>query len=235
MIELDQFPPEFFEALGEPKPGHQFGLLEDYRFHLVYQHLASGSVLDVGAYFGDFLKLARQDQRQISGTEINMARVNLANSILGEDVVILDSRNGSLNTLQDNSVDNVVCMEVIEHQPDHKYAVSELCRVARSKVIITVPFRERIKTVICLHCHKYTPHAGHLHSYDFGSFAELVPHNWQVVKEVPFASLLTRKLKSILPRHQISIMILKFLDFAFSISKGWLMVVLEPVKHNKEQ
>lgn len=225
---IDYFPDEFYESLGEPKPGHPCGLLEAYRFQLVLEQLVPGNVLDVGAYYGDFLKLAHDAGHEIKGVEINMARVKLANSILGNDVVVLDSRNGSLASFGDNDFDNVVCMEVIEHQPDDRLALAELCRVARSRVIITVPFQENIQKVICLHCHQYTPYSGHLHRYDYGAFQQLAPDDWRVTVEMPFANTISRRLGGRLSTSKTTISLLWMIDKIFSTKKSWIMVVLEP-------
>ena len=92
----DRLSDEFFETLGKPKLGSPFDLLDAYRFHLCYRQLGMGSLLDVGAYLGDFLKLAKSDNREYHGTEINQVRVDLVNSILESDRVKLDFRNGDL-------------------------------------------------------------------------------------------------------------------------------------------
>ena len=225
---IDYFPDEFYETLGEAKPGTPFGLLDQYRFDLVYRHLVSGSVLDVGAYYADFLKLARRNGRQVFGAEINMDRVDLANSRLGEKAVVLDSRNGRLDLFEDDSVDNVVCMEVIEHQPDDRFAISELCRVARSKVIVSVPFEEQIRKMICLHCFQHTPYSGHLHSYELGTFSKLVPSEWWVTMERPFAGRVARGLSLFLPKNTVSVRAIGLIDSLFPRRARWLLVTLEP-------
>jgi len=230
-FKIDSFPDERFEVMGKPSPGQPFGLIDYYRFHLVCRQLVPGSVLDVGAYFGDFLQIAREDGHEISGTEVNSARVEVANSELAENAVVLDFRNGCFKSFRDAATDNVVCMEVVEHVPDDGLAVSELCRVARNKVFITVPFRERIQSVLCVHCNKLTPYSGHLHTYDYGSFSQLVPSGWKVTKELPFAKRITRILASNLPNCKASISVLGFVDSLLPIkSARWLMVVIEPSK-----
>lgn len=220
-------PDKYFDALGEPKPSQAFGLLDDFRFSLVYRHLSPGSVLDVGAYFGDFLRLARDDGREIFGTEVNDVRLNLANKIVGKDVVVMDFRNGRLRKFSDNSVNNVVAMEVIEHVPDDRLAVSELCRVGRIRVMITVPLREQIQTVLCIHCNKYTPHSGHLHSYDLGTIAGLASENWRVTKQLPIAKPLTRLVASRLPKSKLALPMLRLVDLISPGLGKWLLVVID--------
>lgn len=176
---------EHFEKLGAPKADRAPGPLDIYRFRSAFAYLTPGSVLDVGAYFGHFIRMARADGRVVAGTEVNEVRRAFVNGMLGEELVQLDFRNGQLARFDTDSFDNVVSMEVLEHIPDHEYALHELCRVARHRVIITVPFDERIKTFPCVHCGNFTPQSGHLHSYRLGTFAELAPAGWHVAHERP--------------------------------------------------
>jgi len=218
---------EFFEALGEPKLEHPFSLIDAYRFNLCYQHLLPGSVLDVGAYMGDFLKLAQKDGREAYGSEINQARISLVNSILGSQLVKLGFRNGNLDDFDSDSVDNVVCMETVEHIIDDKYAISELCRVAGKRVIVTVPYRERVEQILCTHCNEFTPNHGHQHSYDKGSFAAMLPPGWQVLVEYSFANRITRMIRKILPESRAMIPIMSMVDRITPGSGRWLMIVLD--------
>ncbi len=195
---IEELPEKYFNALGRPKPGAPFNALDLYRFELAHGFLAPGSVLDVGSYFGDFLKIVRKndESRKIYGTDVNEERVNLANKILEAEVVRLDFRNGALSTFDENSIDNVVCMEVIEHVPDHERALRELCRVARKRVVITVPRNEKIVRHLCIHCGEYTPSSGHLHSYKIDSFDEMAPEDWIIFRRGSFGNKISRKIAS---------------------------------------
>jgi SAM-dependent methyltransferase len=216
-------------ALG-PKPLNGPTTLDFYRYKLIYKQLCPGSVLDIGAYYTDFLQIARKNGRQIFGTEVNQGRREFSNSILGENLVVVDFQNGRLRTFQDSSIDNVVCMEVIEHIVDDKVAVSELCRVARKKVVITVPFREKIRFSLCVNCNKFTPHSGHLHSYDLDSFSKLVPDGWQVTRVRPICNRMVRFLMSILPNNAFIMSVVKWFDFIRLDTGKWMKVILEPIK-----
>jgi len=220
-------PAEFFEALGAPRPEVAFDVFDAYRFKLCFNQLGPGSVLDVGSYLGDFLKLIQRDGRKFHGTEINQVRVDLVNSIFGEGTAVLDFRNGHLDSFETGSIDNVVCMETIEHVIDDKYAISELCRVARSKVIITVPFREKLQTVLCTHCFQYTPLYGHRHRYDYGSFKALIPPGWTITMEKDFVRPAARKVHPLLNWMKSAYWILKGLDAISPGSGHWILVVLE--------
>jgi SAM-dependent methyltransferase len=60
---------------------------------------------------------------------------------------------------EDQSFDLVVCSEVLEHVPDDTQALKELLRVAKSKVLITVPAHAYLWTdsdVLLLHHRRYS-------------------------------------------------------------------------------
>ena len=134
---------------------HDF--IDDYRFNFVYNLLEEGSVLDIGSYVGDFLMMLKERKRQFFGTDINKKRVKSINAKLGGNYCVIDFRNGNLNKFKSKSFDNVVCTEVLEHLPDNIKAIDELCRVARKKVIISVPYKEKLVQEICIYCGKRVP------------------------------------------------------------------------------
>lgn len=70
--------------------------------------------------------------------------------------------------LMSNSVDCVIASEIIEHVTNPKEFLSELLRVVKKcgKVIISTPYKEKIRYVLCIHCNKKTPVNAHLHSFD---------------------------------------------------------------------
>ncbi|HDQ45434.1 MAG TPA: class I SAM-dependent methyltransferase [bacterium] len=192
-----------------------------------------GSVLDVGTFYGDFLKsvLDADPDRVVFGTEINRTRRDLSNGRIGRRAVRIDFRNGALETFEDRSVDNVVCLEVIEHLPDDGFAVRELCRVARKRVLISVPFNETLREHLCIHCHRYTPENGHRRSYHHGSFQPLLPEGWVVREEVAFGHAVSRMLASRMPDRAWAERIIRVLDACLRrlspAYNQWLFVVLD--------
>lgn len=99
-------------------------LIDRARFYLASKFIVGDSLLELGTYWGDFLKIARKKVQKIYGTEINDARRDDANKMLGEDVVGTDFRHGKLSAFETNSIDTVVCMEVLEHTDDIDLAAS---------------------------------------------------------------------------------------------------------------
>jgi ubiquinone/menaquinone biosynthesis C-methylase UbiE len=62
---------------------------------------------------------------------------------------------GSILSLpfDDNSFDVVLCTHALEHIKDHRRALSELLRVTKRRLIITVPRQREYKYTIDLHVH----------------------------------------------------------------------------------
>jgi len=71
------------------------------------------------------------------------------------------------------SFDAVISMEVLEHLPDAGKAMAELARVSKQWVIVTVPYKERLRQMLCPHCGKTFPLHGHIQSFDPQRFQEL--------------------------------------------------------------
>ena len=63
-------------------------------------------------------------------------------------------------------------MEVLEHVDDLDRAVGELLRVARKRIIITVPWEEKVAYNLCVYCYRFTPANCHLRRID----REIVEH-----------------------------------------------------------
>lgn len=67
-----------------------------------------------------------------------------------------------------NSFKCVVASEIIEHTINPKEFISELFRVVKNdgRLIISTPYKEKLRYHLCIHCNKKTPENAHLHSFD---------------------------------------------------------------------
>lgn len=200
-----------------------------YRFKVVKKYLYGTSILDIGTYRGDFLNIIKSDY-DIAGIDMNMDRVQLSNKNLGQDVVILGNIQKGLN-FKDNSFDTITCMEVLEHLDEPEKALEELVRVSRKRVIITVPHNENLRYVLCIHCAKYTPYSGHLHSFNEMSIRDIIPVNTRINK----VELISNKWLRYLPYFGTSVcktplsiatLIDMFLNRIFPKAM-WMMVILD--------
>lgn len=69
---------------------------------------------------------------------------------------------------RENIFTHVIASEVIEHLQIPDEAVKEFYRVAKNKsrVIISTPYKEKIRTYLCIHCNKPSTVNAHVHSFD---------------------------------------------------------------------
>jgi SAM-dependent methyltransferase len=77
----------------------------------------------------------------------------------------------------DDSFDCVVCTEVLEHLPNVNAGAQEIVRVAKSHILIGVPYRQdrRVGRMTCGHCGKINPPYGHLNAFDERTIERLFP------------------------------------------------------------
>lgn len=69
---------------------------------------------------------------------------------------------------EEHTFDCVIASEVVEHVPDPKAFVQSLFRVVKpgGSLILSTPYKEKIRYELCIHCHQLTPVNAHLHSFD---------------------------------------------------------------------
>ncbi len=200
-----------------------------YRFKRVGKNIYGTSILDVACGQADFLTLIKK-KYQIAGTEINERRVNYCNQVLGQDSVKFGNLDIGLD-FGDNSFDTVTCLEVLEHLNNPQEALKELVRISRKRVIVTVPYDEAIKYVLCIHCAKYTPISAHLHRFNKQKIKDIMPDNVRLVKIDLIGNKALRLfpyLNSIVFRAPLSIISLidKFANRIFPRA-SWMLVILD--------
>jgi 2-polyprenyl-3-methyl-5-hydroxy-6-metoxy-1,4-benzoquinol methylase len=204
------------------------GYADFYRFTRVKRYLLGDSILDVGCGKADFLNFIKNDYR-ISGIEVNRERATYCNQVLGQDVVQVGNLEQGLR-VESNSFDTVTCLELLEHLPDPESALKELLRISRKRVIITVPYKEEIRYVLCMHCGRYTSATDHLHSFNRENIRSIVPDGVRVVK----IQLLANRVLSYLPGlsyiFRLPILIGSFIDNILNRTiphARWMMVILD--------
>ena len=85
---------------------------------------------------------------------------------------------------QPAAFNKVLCLELLEHVEDPSKALNEIDLVLKKggTLIVSVPYRERIRMIQCVHCGKLTPLWGHLHSFDEEKLSSLLPRNYSVLR-----------------------------------------------------
>ncbi len=128
------------------------------------------SVLDVGARDGYLTRLLTE--RFASVTALDLEKPSIAHdriTCVEGDVTRLELASGSF--------DVVLCAEVLEHIPGKglEQACRELSRVAKSHVVIGVPYRQdtRVGRTTCQSCGRSNPPWGHVNVFDERRLTEL--------------------------------------------------------------
>jgi SAM-dependent methyltransferase len=225
-IKFEGFREDFFNNAGAPRA--TYGKIEYYRFDIAKLFVKGNSVLDVGAVYGDFLKRLK-DKYVIKGTDINIERVNICNKNIGKEICVIDFKDGTLSTFDDKSVDTVVCLEVLEHIVDPQKGLNEFLRVARKRIIVSVPCDERITLELCVHCGKYTPRSGHLHSFNEMKIKQCLDNctgNVEIIKLARFGSLILKFIPKFIP-FRLKFLIDKLFCNLFPKYSGWIFCVFD--------
>ncbi len=130
-------------------------------------------ILEIGSGRGWFsLKIA---DKKVNVTSLDLSQKNL------EKIKSLNPRIktilGDANHLPFNEekFDWIVANEVLEHLENPEFALNEWKKFLKpnGKILLSVPFREKIRYSLCIYCNKKTPLNAHLHSFDEIKLAEI--------------------------------------------------------------
>lgn len=151
--------------------------------------------LDVGGsegYYGNII--SKLYHKKVVSSDLSYQACLRAKEIYNLEVKVADVHN---LPFADNSFDLVLCSETLEHVSDYKKAISELSRVAKKYLIITVPNEGGLSHLSKINKIEHEPH-GHINSlseevlkecfnkpltYDFIRYKKLIP--FMVLSEGP--------------------------------------------------
>jgi 2-polyprenyl-3-methyl-5-hydroxy-6-metoxy-1,4-benzoquinol methylase len=75
-----------------------------------------------------------------------------------------------------DSFDLIIMAEVVEHLQEPEKVMDEVFPLLKKdgKLLVSVPYKEKISYQICVHCHRVTPTHSHFHSFDENILTELL-------------------------------------------------------------
>jgi len=126
------------------------------------------SILDVGSGSAWVAQKFDHTKVKIFSLDISKQNVETAKKISpGNNHFPLVADSLSLPFVS-GSFDLIIASEVIEHVIDPEQFIKELLKAAVPgvKVIITTPYKEKLKYFLCIHCNKKTPVHAHIRSFD---------------------------------------------------------------------
>lgn len=168
---------------------HLDGELFDYETDIAYPpddrrrrqaviHLCSAQkddwVLDVGSGSGWLsLELARRGCHVVP---LDLSLKNLQRIRQKDSNVLPVLADGARLPFVDNTFDWITIIEVVEHLVQPQQTLQELQRVLKpdGRLVICVPYKEKITYYLCIHCNQLTPKNAHLHRFDADSLQQLV-------------------------------------------------------------
>ncbi len=163
---------EYYDEEGFVK----FRELELRRFENTLKFIQkTGSLIDIGCGLGYWLDfLNKKTSLDLQGGDISGEKLIHAQEL--HPKILFNEIDIRHLPYEDNSFDQVSCMEVLEHIPEWKQGLSELLRISSKQVIITVPYDETLTTKVCGSCKSEAHLYGHINSFlekDFQDFNSL--------------------------------------------------------------
>lgn len=146
---------------------------EMVRYERILQAVGkSGTVVDFGCGDGYLSGLMASNGLNVISVDLALSRLKKSKAAAKHQNFFLS--NIEFAAIKTGSVDIVVCSEVLEHIPKYENVVKEIYRVLKPgcRAIITVPYKENLKTFVCPHCHKSFHPDGHLHRFDRSNLSE---------------------------------------------------------------
>lgn len=152
--------------------------------------LKSGSLLDVGCGEGDWLKfLSEKTNVKLAGVDTSAVRLSFAKKKLAGKNIPLEAGNILKLNYKNNSFDQVTALQILEHVPEWQKGLSELVRVASKRVVVSVPYKEKLTYEICPKCGAKANSYGHLHSFAETDFESLKIDGKITFRKLPSAYL----------------------------------------------
>ncbi|MBW2998074.1 class I SAM-dependent methyltransferase [Candidatus Woesearchaeota archaeon] len=137
------------------------------------------SILDVGAGGAWVAKTFENSDVRVVSLDISKDNVKKAKDLIPNDLhspIVSDS---FYLPFSSSSFDIIIASEIIEHVLEPEKFVHELFRVLKpeGKLIITTPYKEKLRYFLCVHCNNKTPLHAHIHSFDEKKMLSYSPKN----------------------------------------------------------
>ncbi len=135
--------------------------------------------LEVGCAQGYFEKIARRFCQNVFGGDYTFEKLPVSEKeFAGCHFAGIDAE---MLPFKDKSFDFVLCTEVLEHVPKWGKALKELQRVARKKILVTVPLEKGVFWQT-LSLFRRMETRGHLHKIGSSDLKQGIGKDWQVTR-----------------------------------------------------
>jgi len=161
----------FEERLGATKDDER--RLREYIISVIPKQ--SKIILDIGCGSGWVAKYFSNKNKTTISTDLafkNVAKSKQLTNLGNHFGVVTDSFNPSFKI---GNIDTIISSEVIEHVTNPKAFIKSLYQLLPNKgiLVISTPYNEIIRYILCTHCNKKTPIHAHLHSFTEKYFTDV--------------------------------------------------------------
>lgn len=156
---------------------------------LLLQPKQNERVLDVGCGDGYQISYIADLAGYIVGVDISIGKLKEAKKRL-RNVDFIKASSEKL-PFQPTAFDKILSLELLEHLRNPSQTINEMNLTLKDRgiLVISVPYKERIKMTQCIHCGKLTPLWGHLTSYDEEKISSLIPENYVLLNREYVATM----------------------------------------------
>ncbi len=223
---------DYFEERECAATAHDENRLRQYILSLVPKE--AETILDVGSGSAWVAKRFAKENKTIVSFDISRKNVSKALEAYKSENHLGVVGDAMQAPFKDNSFDCVIASEIIEHTPKPDKFLAEAFRIVKpgGSLIISCPYKEKIRYNLCVHCNRLTPQNAHLHSFDENKLLDLCDkHNLKNAKYYIFGN----KALTTLRTH----VFLKYLPLPLwkAIDKAANIIINKPahiiVKYNK--
>jgi ubiquinone/menaquinone biosynthesis C-methylase UbiE len=143
------------------------------------KHSKARLILDVGCAEGFITNYLSQLHAQVIGIDIDQSLKIAKNKVKNASFIY-----ASITHLpfKEETFEAVTLLEILEHLPDTSIdeGITEVNRVLKSggTLIVSVPYKEKITYIRCIHCGKLTPLWGHIQRFDENKLKSILPQNY---------------------------------------------------------
>ena len=150
-------------------------LMMHYRFLMMRKYVprTASDILEIGPGDGELSLLLASEGFHYTAVDIAAERLASWGSRNQSAInkVAADVTRGL--PFADNAFDVVLCGEVIEHLPNYREVLQDIYRILKpgGKVVLTVPFEETLKYVVCPRCGHLFEMNGHVNTFSVKSLS----------------------------------------------------------------
>lgn len=166
--EIDSQQSDYFNEEFGADTLEDFRRLRQYVFSLIPEN--SEFILDVGSGGAWLAKMAAKSMPQSKIISFDLSSVNVKKAV---EIYPSENHFGIAGDalqppFREGSIDCIVSSEVIEHVPEPGLFAQKLLKLLKpgGKLIISTPYKEKLRYEICVKCNSPTPRNAHLHTFD---------------------------------------------------------------------